>query len=405
MRTATADDWPAITDLLAGAFADDFPEEERDRDRIVFEPERTLVMLDGDQFVGNAAAYTRDLTVPGEAAVAAGHVTLIGVRPTYRRRRILTRLVEQQLRDIRAAGEPLAVLWASEGRIYQRYGYGMASTKLLLSMDRREVRLLQPPAAAGEGRLRDAALADVRKELAQVYERMRLHRPGWSTRDERWWEYLTTEPASVRRGATEAQALLYEGPDGCEGYAVWRTKANWTNTGPAGEAQVRELVAASVPAYLALWQFLLTVDLTRTVRYWCAATDEPLLHLVNEPRHLGGLYGDGLWVRLVDLPAALTARRYAAPVDVVFEVADGLLPENAGRWRLRGSAEGATCTRTDDPADLVCGIAELSAAYLGGTSLAQLADGGRVRAATPGSLRSASTAFGWHRAPSALEIF
>src|SRR5689334_2995121 len=123
MRTATAGDWPAITDMLAGAFADDFPEDDRDHDLLVFEPERDLVMVEGDLIVGNAAAYTRDLTVPGEAAVPAGHVTLVGVRPTYRRRRILTRLMDQQLRDIRAAGEPLAVLWASEGRIYQRYGY------------------------------------------------------------------------------------------------------------------------------------------------------------------------------------------------------------------------------------------------------------------------------------------
>ena len=154
-----------------------------------------------------------------------------------------------------------------------------------------------------------------------------------------------------------------------------------------------------------LWRFLLSIDLTRTVRFWYAAADEPLQYLVNEPRALGGRTGDAHWVRLTDLPAALAARRYAAPVDVVLDVSDALLPENAGRWRLAADSTGATCEPTTDPADLACDVADLGAAYLGHTSLGTLAAAGRVREVRPGALAAASTAFGWYRSPSALDIF
>jgi predicted acetyltransferase len=404
IRTATADDFPALCDMLASAFADEFPDDDRERDRLVFEPARNLLVVDGETIVGNAGVYTREMTVPGGVTVPAAHVTMVGVSPTYRRRGALTRLMGRQLRDVRAVGEPLAALWASEGRIYQRYGYGLASTKLAFEIDGREVRLSERTSAAGV-RLRDAAAADARKELAQVYERVRLTRPGWSSRDERWWEWNLEDPASRRHGATPKRALLAEGRDGVDGYALWRTKSSWRPTGPEGETQVAELVAATPDAYAALWRFLLSVDLTRAVRYGYAATDEPLVHLVNEPRRLGARYGDALWVRLVDVPDALAARRYAAPVDVVLEVNDALLPDNAGRWRLRAAGDDVTCTLSADPADLVCDVADLGAAYLGGVSLAALAAGGRVVERHPGALAAASAAFGWHRAPSALETF
>jgi predicted acetyltransferase len=147
------------------------------------------------------------------------------------------------------------------------------------------------------------------------------------------------------------------------------------------------------------------VDLTRTTRYWFGAVDEPLLYLVNEPRRLNGRLGDGLWVRLVDVGAALAGRTYAAPVDVVIEVTDELVPENAGRWRLAADGTGARCTRTDGDADLACDVSALGAVYLGGPTLGALAAAGRVAELRSGALAAASTAFGWHRAPNATEIF
>jgi predicted acetyltransferase len=398
IHRATPDDWPAISDLLRMAFHDAHDEEHERLERSIFEPARSLVVRDGDAVVAHAVAFTRDLTVPG-ATVPAAHVSMVGVAPTHRRRRLLTRLMHRQLAEVT---EPIAVLWASEGQIYPRFGYGLASRRLSLSVETREVRLPEP---VEPGQLRVVPVAQARPEIERVYESARPDHPGWSYRDQRWWSYRLADQANRRRGGTELRAALHETADGVDGYALWRTRSNWTPNGPNGEVNVDEVVTTSPAGYLALWRFLLSIDLTRWVKLWLGSQDEPLLYLASEPRRLGALQGDGLFVRIVDLPAALTARRYAAPVDVVLEVADPLLPGNAGRWRLSADEQKATCTRTDEPADLACGIGELGAAYLGGTSLAALAAAGRVHELRADTLAPAAIAFGWHRAPAGLEVF
>jgi predicted acetyltransferase len=397
------DDFPRVFDVLAAAFGEDFPDEEAEKDRLVFEPTRSHVIDHDDGMVAHAGAYTREVTVPG-ATIAAAHVTLVGVRPTHRRRGLLTRLMTHQLRDVRERGEPVAMLWASEGRIYQRFGYGLAGLRHNLAADKREIQLTRPVAPEA-GRLRDAVPGQVRKDLEQVYERVRADRPGWSGRDENWWSWRLLDAPGRRQGYTERRALLFEGPECLDGYALWRRKGEWSETGPKGEVNVVEVVAATPEAYLALWQFLFSVDLARTVRYPFAAADEPLRYLVNEPRALGDKVSDSLWVRVVDVPAALSARRYPAPVDVVLEVSDEVISDNAGRWRLTGDASDAACTATTAPADLACDVADLGALYLGGTALGALVAAGRVRELRPGAVTAAAAAFGWHREPSALDIF
>ena len=403
IRTATVDDFTAVCDLIALAFGDEYAGTVANDARVVFEPERTVVATNDGGLVGTAGVFSRRLTLPGGPAVPAAHVTMVGVSPGHRRRGILTGLMRRQLSDLRAAGEPVALLWASEGRIYQRFGYGLASTRMLLQVDAREARLTaaEPPPA---GRLRDAPPEDCRKELAEAYERVRTQRPGWSSRDDRWWDWVLADPPARRRGASARRALLYD-DGGVEGYALWRTKASWSAGGPEGEVQVNELVAATPAAYRALWSFLLTMDLTRTVRYAFASADEPLLHLLDEPRRVNATVGDAHWLRLVDVPGALAARRYSTPLDTVIEVGDALLPANAGRWRLRADGDEVSCTPGDRPAQLACDVSALAAAYLGGVTLTALAAAGRVSERQPGALPRASAAFLADRAPSGIEIF
>jgi predicted acetyltransferase len=402
IREGIAEDWRAISKLLSHVFHHEDDPAARDVQESVFEPDRSLVADDNGLVVGHAAAYTRDLTVPG-GVVPAAHVTLVGVAPTHRRQGVLTRMMHRQLREISAGGrEPIAALWASEGKIYPRYGYGRAVHRLALDVSTLEVRT---PVVTSGGRVRLVEPIDAYKLFAQVYETVRPDRPGWSTRDDRWWRSVLSDVPSARHGRTELHGAVHEMPDGPTGYAVWRTESAWAAGGPAGTVHVRELVAADPQAYATLWRFLLSTDLARSVTFDFATPDEPLLHLVDEPRRLGAVLTDSLWIRLVNLPGALAARRYAAPVDVVLQVGDPLLPENAGRWRLTGGPRGATCTPTETPADLDCTVLELGAAYLGGTSLAALADAGRVRELTPGTLAPAATAFGWHRGPAAIEVF
>jgi len=407
IRVGTPEDWDAVSRLLFTAFNDTFDDEQSRVERGIYEPDRTLLTVDGDDIVGIGAAFTRDLTVPG-AVVPTAHVTMVSVSPTHRRRGLLRNTMTRQLTEVRAAGqEPIAALWASEGRIYQRYGYGLATARVGFDIDAREVRLTDPPAGeqAG-GRIRSVEATAVLTELAKVYEQLRVDRPGWSSRDDRWWAYHLADLPARRHGSTEARTIVHEGPSGVDGYALWRVKNSWDAGGPNGEVIVNELLATNPTAYVQLWRFLLSVDLTRSARYWSGSVDEPLLYLANEPRRLGARLADGLWVRVVDVGAALSARRYAAPVDVVLDVTDDLLTENSGRWRLVADASGAgRCTRTDAEPDLAFDVSVLGAAYLGGASLGSLAAAGRVTELRAGALGPATAALGWYRPPSAIEVF
>jgi predicted acetyltransferase len=400
LRRATTDDLSAIADLVGFVFNEPATDETRDLEIMITEVDRSLVADDGGMVVGHTTAQTRELTVPG-AVVPAAHVTGVAVAPTHRRRGLLTGMMRRQLTEIAEAGrEPVAVLWASETSIYPRYGYGPAAARLRLDVMTREVRLTAPATPAG--RLRLIKPAESQAELAAVHERLRARRVGWSSRPDYWWRYLVADPESWREGATNLRGVLLDGPDGPIGYAMWRVLDRWNSHGPDSQVRVKEIVADDPAAYAQLWGFLLGIDLVRSATYDYAALDEPLQYLVDEPRRLGRSYADSLWVRLVDLPAALEARRYPAPLDVVLEVTDPLLTRNSGRWRLTGDPAKATCTRTDEQPDLACTINELGAAYLGATSLAALAAAGRVRQFT-GNLPS--VAFGWDRQPNPIETF
>ncbi|WP_327008520.1 GNAT family N-acetyltransferase [Dactylosporangium sp. NBC_01737] len=403
LRAATTADIDAFARVIRAAFNVTGDPDPTDTIRTVIDPARyTLAEFDG-QIVGTAGILTRDLAVPG-AVIPAAHVTAVAVSATHTRKGLLRRMMTEQLSN---APEAIAVLWASEGRIYQRFGYGLASQNVTIRADRRELSI-RGTAGAGTGTLRAAVPSDVLKELSEVYSRVLAGQPGWSSRDDTWWAHLTSDPEKHREGFTATRAVLYENAAGAvEGFTRYRVRNEWDDNGPKGEVNVVELVAATPDAHAALWRFLLGVDLTRTVVKGLSSVDDPVFHLVEEPRRLGGKVGDGLWVRIVDLPRALTSRRYAAPVDVVLDVTDALLPANAGRWRLRVGAGGAlvNCTPTDAPADLSCDVLELGAAYLGGTKLGALAAAGRVQEHRPGAVAAASTAFGWHVTPASIEIF
>ncbi|WP_216093982.1 sterol carrier protein domain-containing protein, partial [Jiangella alba] len=250
-----------------------------------------------------------------------------------------------------------------------------------------------------------AATRDVLDDVRAVFDRVLVQRPGLSTRPGQWWEYLTADPKGWRRGMSSERTVVYEDDGGVRGYARYRLKSGWNETGPDGEVRVTELLAETPEAHAALWRFLTSVDLVRTVKYAHGPVDDPLPHLVNNPDALVGSAGASLWVRILDVAGALAARRYAAPVDVVLEVTDPTFAGNTGRWRLVADDAKADVTPTDADADLALDVRALGSLYLGGVSAATLAAGGLVTERTPGSVARLSTAFGWHRAPVTVEVF
>jgi len=369
-----------------------------EHERMVFEFDRSIAAFDGDAIVGTAAAYTFQLTVPGGVVGAAG-VTFVSVMPDHRRRGILSAMMRHQLADIAARGEPVAALYASESVIYGRYGYGCASHQLSLTIRRGEGALKQAGADSGDGSLQLQAVQpeDKRSELGQVYDSVLLHRPGMLARDDRWWQAILSDPEFVRRGRSLQKCVLACDDSGPRGYALYRTKPDWDDDGlPYGGLSVREFVATDGATAAALWGDLFTRDLIGEVTAGQRPVDDPLLDMLADRRRARAYLSDGLWIRLIDVPAALASRRYSCPADVVIEVTDDLLPANAGRWRLQcpgtDDAAAATCERTTAAADIQLPVAALGAGYLGGVRLGSLATAGLITEHTKGALAALSAA-------------
>jgi predicted acetyltransferase len=402
LRPIAPEEFDAFCEVPFEAFNDTDPTEDAiEHERTVFEFDRSLAALDGDAIVGTTAAYSFRLTVPGGVVNAAG-VTFVSVRPSHRRRGILSAMMRHQLADIAARGEPVAALFASESVIYGRYGYGSASGQLSLTIRSREGVLnpaVAPGASTGPGsvRLRAAPPADLRPELAKVYDSVLPHRPGMIARDERWWQSILADPEFARRGMSPLKCLLAGDDSGPRGYALYRTQPGWDNDGlPYGSLSVVELITADSAATAALWADLLTRDLIGEVSARKRPVDDPLLDMLADRRRARAYLTDGLWVRLTDVPAALGRRRYCCAADVVLEVTDELLPANAGRWRLRcpgpGDGAAASCERTTAPADIELPVAALAAGYLGGSRLGALAAAGLVTERTKGAVATLSAA-------------
>ena len=357
---------------------------------------RALAAFDGGKPVALAGAYAFELTIPGGALPCAG-VTWVGVMPTHRRQGVLRDLMTRQLADVRRWHEPLAALWASESGIYGRFGYGQAASHGVARSDRARFELRERP----EGSVR---LVDEEEALARfppLYEQLRAKRPGMLSRDERWWkEHRLDNAERLRRGASTKFYAAVEIDGTLEGYAYYRIKDEWEDGFSKGEVRVIEALTTSVEAERTLWSYLHGIDLVATIRVYHFDLASPLPLLVKDPRALNLRVADGLWLRLVDLDAALRARAYKPGPSVVLEVTDELCPWNAGRYRV-GDAAG----RTEDVAELALDTADLASAYLGAFDFHRLVHAGRAVELRDGAAEAATLLFRTDLPPYCPEVF
>ncbi|MER5786895.1 GNAT family N-acetyltransferase [Streptomyces sp. NPDC001980] len=396
LRPEEFDGW---WDHLVRAFgAGPAPAEERDLDRSLTECERSLAVWDGSELVGTTGAFRFRMTVPGGAVLPTAGITMVSVAATHRRRGVLTSMMRRQLDDVREWGEPLAALTASEPAIYGRFGYGAATFQLQAEIDTSRVTL-DAPAGTGDVRLRYAGPADVLDACEAVYAELVARRPGMLARQPGWERVGLLDPESERDGASALQCVVAERDGEVTGYARFRTKLGWSPSGHDGTVSLEYLAALDPASDAALWRFLFGIDLMSTLTVRGRPVDDAWQYQVSDIRRCLTRVRDMGYVRLVDVGAALAARTYQTPVDVVLEVADAFCPWNAGRWRLTGDTKGASCERTTDAAELTLSVRELGAAYLGGVSLLSLARAGRVGELRPGALAEASVAFGSPVAP------
>lgn len=357
---------------------------------------RALGVFDGPDIVATANALSRRLSVPG-GELPAAYVSSVAVLPTHRRRGLFGALMDRQLADIHDRGEPVAALEASESGIYGRFGYGVGAESLRVEIPRAHAALLVP---RPRGRLRLVDRDEAAKTWPEVYDRVRVDRPGVLSRSAEWWDNEVLWDPPAERGAESANHhVTYEDTGGrAAGYVRYRVHRRWADGLPDGRLSIGELVATSAEAAAGLWHYVVGVDLVSTVAGVGRPVDEPLTWMLSDPRRLRRCRSDALWLRLVDVAAALGERRYAGPGRLVIDVADDTCPWNRGRLELDGGPDGAEVRRTRRRADLTIAAADLAAGYLGGVSFATLAAAGRIDA-SPAAIAAADRLFATPVAP------
>jgi predicted acetyltransferase len=356
-----------------------------------------------DDLVGTASAFTSWLIVPGGARVGQGALTDVGVLPTHTRRGLATAMLRRQLEEISARGESIATLRASEATIYERFGFGAASS--LVSAELLVDRARPRPTLPAAGPVRYVEPDEAGELMPRIYDRVGF--VGATGRPERWWRAQAWFGAAT---ASAARRVVVHGVPGAEdGFLRYHsTSTNWMAPDPT--LVVDDLVATTPEALSGLLRFLSSIDLVARVVLPKLPLDHGLEELLLDRRAIRTTgVSDETWLRLVDVEAALAARTYAlsapagagAGTAVTIEVRDRQLPTNDGGYRVEASG----VKRTEDAPDLSTDVAALGAAYLGGVSWRQLALAGRVREHTPGALAAADALFRTTRPPFAGTMF
>lgn len=392
IRTPTEDEFDVAVKTIEAAFGNQPAEGDLDRHRKTMPRDRIVCAFDDARPVGTAASFPFQLTIPGGELPAAG-VTWIGVLPSHRRRGIMTQFMQRQLADFHGRGEPLAILWSSESSIYGRYGYGMAAPVLRLDAERVRFQFRDDPGPTGD--IRIVAAEEAAELFPSVHERVRKHVPGMFAISADWWtEWKVADLERFRYGAGPKFFAAYERDGAVAGYGIYRLKHEWPEGSPRGQLFVLGAHAVDPPATRELWRFLFGIDLVARVQMELFDPGSPLPLMVADPRTLHLRVMDGLWLRLVDVEVALTARSYVGDGTVVIEVRDSVCPWNEGRYSV-----GASVARTSGDADLELDAADLACAYLGAFDFHALARAERVRELRPGALERASALFRTPRPP------
>ena len=409
IRSTTDQDFDVFVNTLHAAFGR-FPETPAEDGGGVWwsalEMDRGLLAIAEDgRPVGTAGAYSFELTLPGEVLVPAAGVTVVGVLPSHRRQGVLRTMMRHQLNELRARGEFLSVLLASEALIYRRFGYGPATYTQRLTVPRHRAAFTLPRAhgtatvgATGSdtGWVEVLRRAECGEILEEVYDRYRRAQPGALSRPHRWWALGAGQPPV---STAPRYVAVHRDADGVpDGYASYSIDDPDTLT-------VDETIAIDDAVSTALARFALGHDLVSQVVFKHFPPDHPLRWQLADFR-AGQVSNDmdWLWVRLLDVPRALTARGWCTDGELVLDVDDPCLGEH-GRYLLTVRDSKAECVPTDREPDLSLDVSDLGSIYLGGTTPSTLVRAGHIRAHRPGAATLADALFRAERSPHCLHWF
>lgn len=363
--------------LLRGLLADPYRDfaDRVEQNRRTWVPDRTWGVRDDGEWVGTLVSLERRMTLPGRGAatrdVAVDAVSGVAVATTHRRG-LLRAMLGDSLRTAKERGDAVSVLIPAEYPIYGRHGYAPATRVAGYRFLPREPGAVPPP--SGTGRVRHVEPVELANAAPDLFDTARRRSPGQVDRPSPWWERVLGVRGYHLTADLPKTWVLREGPQGPDGLLAWRVTGGLDITADAGTVRVTDLVAATDDAYQDLWHHLASIDLVGEAVLTERPVDEPIRWLLPNARALRQTSNtDFLWLRLLDVPAALAARGYAVPGELVLEVVDDGPAFASGRFALATGDEAADCTPTTRPPDLRLSQRALAAAYLGGTTLRQRA--------------------------------
>ena len=366
-------------------------------------PEWTLCAFDGAKLVSSYSAFPFTMRANGAATPLAG-VSTVGTLPEYRRRGLVRRILTQAFQDMRERGQPVSALWASQAAIYQRYGYAMATVLRRYSID--TVDIAFHDGDEGSSRVERLDVATGYEPCKQVYIRFIEHRMGYLHRARALWLNNALEERDAD-GPIHV-ALSRDGTGEPDGYAIYTLRTDRVDHASRGqEIVVRDLAWLSVDAYRSLWTFFKRHDLVGKVRWESAPLDDPAPELFLEPRLLHQRDGEGVWLRVMDVAAALEGRGWSGEGVATLAVSpDPLTPWNDGTLRIEAANGAAEVTRSPNgtSADATLSIKALAVLYAGRRSARELSAWGMLQA-EPKTVRRLDALFATQHAPHCPDHF
>lgn len=378
IRPVTEDEYPAFVTAFMEGFSYDLPSDEfAAAMQVLLPPERTLAAFDGDAIVGTFGGYDLQVTVPGGNSMAMEGTTEVTVFPTHRRMGLMRDMMRVHLENAARSGYPVAGLWASETDIYGRYGFGIAAQLCSLKISsprivfRDEVEI---------DRVRRISSEEAANVLPQAYEMKRSQTPGMLARTPEWWKhFVLPDHEWMRKGKTKRRYVVHDGSNGVDGYASYRNKSGESDDGhDNGTVHVVELIAANPRAEASLWAYLTHIDGAPNVDSWNNPVNTTLPYMVREPRRVRiSRVSDSLWIRILDVEAALTGRSYEEDGTVRVTLTDPFRSQTSGSFRIE-VVDGVATVEQCDQGDLTMDIEILGAAFLGGADAMAYARAGRI---------------------------
>ncbi len=381
IRPITDEEYPAFVKAFMDGFAEDIPADDfPSYIRTNLPPELTLAAFDGDDIVGTFGGLDLTLTVPGGAQVPMEGTTVVTVFPTHRRMGLMKRMMHMHLDNAVEAGKPLAGLWASESGIYERFGYGIATYCDAIKMDGRKVAFRDEIEV---DRVRRIPVEGASEILGPIYDERQRETPGMWARSDGWWYDILADLDWMKNGRTKLRIVVHDGPDGPDGYALYRQKGgdsdDWHDN---GTVHVLEVIANTPRATASLWSYLTNIDLSPNVKYNNFPVDDDLGPMLKEGRRIQRVFKhEALYVRILDVIAALEARTYQHDGEILIGLKDSFRPHTAGTYRLTSEGGVGRCAEVDETPDVTMDVEVLGAIYLGGPGAFGYAAASRIQGA------------------------